>query len=213
MPSNPWILHVKEYAQKHNISYGCAITEAKASYKKPDKSKPETKPKLETKSKPERFYIGEPKPAKTVTLAIPKETTALGKMNEKFKNMSIEERLKHDKTLLTKLYNSVDEDKYFQRLKDKKPNTYEYDRAVQKIDDEFNHTKDSIDRIYSKDDRIYMTGKGVVFRNVSKEEEKMLKELFLTPGLKGKQREIFKRIKQRLEQTQHKRNKTSLIKA
>ena len=26
---NSWIQHVKEYAKTHNISYGCAITEAK----------------------------------------------------------------------------------------------------------------------------------------------------------------------------------------
>lgn len=34
---NPWVEHVKAYAKEHNISYGCAITEAKASYKKKEK--------------------------------------------------------------------------------------------------------------------------------------------------------------------------------
>ena len=32
--SNPWIKHVKAYAKQHNISYGDAISKAKASYKK-----------------------------------------------------------------------------------------------------------------------------------------------------------------------------------
>jgi len=34
---NPWIEHVRAYAKEHNISYGCAITEAKASYAKKEK--------------------------------------------------------------------------------------------------------------------------------------------------------------------------------
>lgn len=34
---NPWIEHVKAYAKEHDISYGCAITEAKASYTKKEK--------------------------------------------------------------------------------------------------------------------------------------------------------------------------------
>ena len=33
---NPWIKHVKEYANYHNISYACAITKAKESYKQKD---------------------------------------------------------------------------------------------------------------------------------------------------------------------------------
>lgn len=49
MPSNPWIEHVRAFAKANNISYGCAITEAKASYTKKEKPKPE----------PETFYIGE----------------------------------------------------------------------------------------------------------------------------------------------------------
>ena len=32
--TNPWIIHVKAYAKKHKISYGDAISKAKASYKK-----------------------------------------------------------------------------------------------------------------------------------------------------------------------------------
>jgi hypothetical protein len=31
---NPWITHVKNYAKENNISYACAISEAKNSYKK-----------------------------------------------------------------------------------------------------------------------------------------------------------------------------------
>jgi hypothetical protein len=31
---NPWIAHVKTYAKANGISYGCAITEARASYKR-----------------------------------------------------------------------------------------------------------------------------------------------------------------------------------
>ena len=30
---NKWIEHVKKYAQEHNIPYGCAISQAKDSYK------------------------------------------------------------------------------------------------------------------------------------------------------------------------------------
>lgn len=31
--TNRWIEHVKRYARKHNISYGCAITEARKTYR------------------------------------------------------------------------------------------------------------------------------------------------------------------------------------
>ena len=34
---NPWVEHVKKYAKDNNISYMCAITEAKESYQKVDK--------------------------------------------------------------------------------------------------------------------------------------------------------------------------------
>ena len=34
---NPWVEHVKKYAKDNNISYMCAITEAKATYIKVDK--------------------------------------------------------------------------------------------------------------------------------------------------------------------------------
>jgi hypothetical protein len=35
--SNPWVLHVKDYAKKNNLSYMCAMSQpaCKASYKKP----------------------------------------------------------------------------------------------------------------------------------------------------------------------------------
>ena len=36
---NPWIEHVKKYAKDNNISYGCAITEAKGSYVKKSSAK------------------------------------------------------------------------------------------------------------------------------------------------------------------------------
>ena len=29
---NAWIDHVRAYAREHNISYGCAVSEARASY-------------------------------------------------------------------------------------------------------------------------------------------------------------------------------------
>jgi len=38
---NPWIQHVKTYAKENNISYGCAISEAKLTYKKIDKKEKE----------------------------------------------------------------------------------------------------------------------------------------------------------------------------
>jgi hypothetical protein len=34
---NAWIEHVRKYAKDNNISYGCAVSEARASYVKPDK--------------------------------------------------------------------------------------------------------------------------------------------------------------------------------
>jgi hypothetical protein len=53
---NAWILFVKEYAKKHNITYGCAISKAKDDYKahKAGKSIPEKKveiPKVVEKPK------------------------------------------------------------------------------------------------------------------------------------------------------------------
>jgi len=41
--SNKWVEHVRQYAKKKKISYGCAITEAKASYTKVPTKKQETK--------------------------------------------------------------------------------------------------------------------------------------------------------------------------
>jgi small-conductance mechanosensitive channel len=35
--TNPWIEHVRKYAKDNNITYMCAITEAKESYQKVDK--------------------------------------------------------------------------------------------------------------------------------------------------------------------------------
>ena len=40
--TNPWIEHVKKYAKDNNISYGCAITEAKKTYVKKSATKPAT---------------------------------------------------------------------------------------------------------------------------------------------------------------------------
>lgn len=31
---NPWIQHVKKYSEENNISYACAIPQAKTTYKK-----------------------------------------------------------------------------------------------------------------------------------------------------------------------------------
>ena len=39
MSNNPWIIHVKKYAKDNNIAYGCAVSEAKASYVKQNKPK------------------------------------------------------------------------------------------------------------------------------------------------------------------------------
>lgn len=38
MSSNRWIEHVRKYSKDHNISYGCAVSEAKASYVKAPKA-------------------------------------------------------------------------------------------------------------------------------------------------------------------------------
>ena len=52
MSTNPWILHVKKYAKDNNISYGCAISEAKKSYVRPEGSKPrKSKPKKQVEEK------------------------------------------------------------------------------------------------------------------------------------------------------------------
>jgi len=40
---NRWIEHVKKYAKKHNIAYGCAISKAGATYKKTVKKTKKTK--------------------------------------------------------------------------------------------------------------------------------------------------------------------------
>lgn len=38
---NPWVEHVRKYAKDNNISYGCAISEAKATYIKVNKKEKE----------------------------------------------------------------------------------------------------------------------------------------------------------------------------
>ncbi len=40
---NPWILHVQKYAKENNVPYNRAITEAKNSYKKPEKAEKKEK--------------------------------------------------------------------------------------------------------------------------------------------------------------------------
>jgi hypothetical protein len=42
---NAWIDHVRKYARDNNISYSCAVTEAKASYVKVAKPKASRAPK------------------------------------------------------------------------------------------------------------------------------------------------------------------------
>lgn len=49
--TNPWVEHVRKYAKENNITYMCAITEAKASYQKVDK-------KERDKQKTEELYKG-----------------------------------------------------------------------------------------------------------------------------------------------------------
>jgi hypothetical protein len=46
---NPWIQHVKRYAKEHNVSYMCAISDAKKTYKK-------TEPKKVAKKTDENLY-------------------------------------------------------------------------------------------------------------------------------------------------------------
>ena len=60
---NAWILFVKEYAKKHNITYGCAISKAKDDYKahKAGKSIP-------TK------IIEQPKPVITEPVKVPRSS-------------------------------------------------------------------------------------------------------------------------------------------
>lgn len=48
--SNPWVEHVKKYAKDNNISYACAVSQAKASYVK----QKTPKKKAEPKKKPEQ---------------------------------------------------------------------------------------------------------------------------------------------------------------
>ncbi len=51
---NPWVEHVKKYAKDNGISYMCAVTMAKASYKAPTKVKPEGKRAIKAKKEDER---------------------------------------------------------------------------------------------------------------------------------------------------------------
>jgi len=36
--TNPWVEHVKKYAKENNMTYACAIPEAKKTYTKVDKN-------------------------------------------------------------------------------------------------------------------------------------------------------------------------------
>jgi ABC-type dipeptide/oligopeptide/nickel transport system permease component len=49
MSNNPWIIFVRAYAKKNNISYACAISEAKEAYRK--KKEPEPEPVKKEKEK------------------------------------------------------------------------------------------------------------------------------------------------------------------
>jgi hypothetical protein len=65
---NAWILFVKEYAKKHNITYGCAISKAKDEYKahKAGKSIPEKKVEIpKVVEKPKVIEPVKPKVVKT----------------------------------------------------------------------------------------------------------------------------------------------------
>lgn len=59
---NPWVEHVKKYAKEHNISYLCAVSMAKDSYKAPTKVKPEGKRALKEKKEKERIELLETQP-------------------------------------------------------------------------------------------------------------------------------------------------------
>ena len=79
--SNPWVLHVKDYAKKNNLSYMCAMTtpDCKASYKKPTpvkkiktiEVKPTTVPKVVVTAKP----IEIPTPVKKIKTTAVNPTT------------------------------------------------------------------------------------------------------------------------------------------
>ena len=59
---NSWVEHVKKYAKEHNISYMCAVAMAKASYKAPEKVKPEGKRAIKEKKEKETIEILEKQP-------------------------------------------------------------------------------------------------------------------------------------------------------
>lgn len=59
---NPWVEHVKKYAKEHNISYMCAVTMAKASYKAPEKVKPEGKRAIKEKKETEKIELYKKQP-------------------------------------------------------------------------------------------------------------------------------------------------------
>ena len=64
MPINRWIEHVRAYAKENNISYSCAVTEAKASYVKapPAPRKPRT-PKQQKSTEPKKDNKKPPEPS------------------------------------------------------------------------------------------------------------------------------------------------------
>ena len=53
--SNPWVEHVRKYAKENNVSYGCAISEAKKTYKPKTKSKEKEEPFIDTMKKKKAF--------------------------------------------------------------------------------------------------------------------------------------------------------------
>lgn len=87
---NAWIEHVRKYAKDNNISYGCAVTEAKASYvkqpKAPRKARTPKQPKIKVSEPPETL---EQRIKNRV-----KENRMLGSKPDTANIKSIKERLK-----------------------------------------------------------------------------------------------------------------------
>jgi hypothetical protein len=62
---NRWIEHVRDYAAKNNISYGCAVTEAKASYVKNPPKVPKTNRKMPPRVSKRQPRVAKPKTQKS----------------------------------------------------------------------------------------------------------------------------------------------------
>lgn len=64
---NRWIEHVRKYAKDNGISYGCAVTEAKASYVKNPPKIPKTNRKMPPRVSKRQTRVAKPKAPKKMT--------------------------------------------------------------------------------------------------------------------------------------------------